>query len=116
MGLSLFISNDDPREALSAAFEAAELARRAGHRGLEVVNLTNGAEDSLFLGEWSDTRAVIAELGQRELSLEQKANLSCTEGDAGGAHREHGRGLGLSSNYMPTAWLPQRWLPHVPPT
>jgi predicted ATPase/class 3 adenylate cyclase len=80
MGLSLFICDDDPRESLSAAFEAAELARRAGHRGLEIVNLLNAAETSLYLGEWGDTRAAIADLEQRDLPLEQRAHLSCTEG------------------------------------
>ena len=77
--VSVFVIDEDPREALSAALDAAELARRAGHRGFEIMNLTNGAEVSLFLGEWSDTRAAITELGQRELSLDQRANLSCTE-------------------------------------
>ena len=77
--VSVFVIDEDPREALSAALDAADLARRAGHRRFEIMNLTNGAEGSLFLGEWSDTRAAIAELGQRELSLDQKANLSCTE-------------------------------------
>jgi class 3 adenylate cyclase/tetratricopeptide (TPR) repeat protein len=79
MTLSLFIFDDDPREAMSAEFEGAELARRAGHRGLEVVNLNNAAEVSLFLGAWSDTRAAIAELGQRELPLDQRAYLGCNE-------------------------------------
>lgn len=78
--LSFYISGDEPREGLSAAMESAELARRAGHRGIEIVNLINGAEGSLFLGEWSDTRVTITELRQRDLPLEQRAMLSCTEG------------------------------------
>ncbi len=78
--LSFCISGDDPREALSAWFEGAEWARRAGHRGLEVGNLLNGAELSFFLGEWSDTRAAITELRQRDLPSEQRAFLSCNEG------------------------------------
>jgi len=31
--------------------EAAELARGAGHRRVEITNLINGVEFSLFLGE-----------------------------------------------------------------
>ncbi len=77
LGLSLYVLDDDPRESLSAGAEAAELARRAGHRGLEVMNLLNAAETSLFVGEWSDTRAAIAELGQRELPARQRSFLDC---------------------------------------
>ena len=77
--VSVFIFDDDPREALSAAIEGVELARRAGHRGAEVMGLLNGAEFSLFLGEWGETRAAITELGQRDLPLEQRAFLSCNE-------------------------------------
>ncbi|MGA2805408.1 MAG: adenylate/guanylate cyclase domain-containing protein [Acidimicrobiales bacterium] len=77
--VSLFIFEDDPQESLSGALEAAELARRAGHRGFEVMNLLNGAEVSLFLGAWSDTRVTITELRQRDLPSEQRAYLSCTE-------------------------------------
>jgi class 3 adenylate cyclase/tetratricopeptide (TPR) repeat protein len=77
--LGFFINDDDPRESLSAVFEAAEWARRAGHRGLEIMDLINGTEGSLFLGEWSDARAAIAELGQRDLPPEQRALHSCNE-------------------------------------
>ena len=77
LGLSLYGADDDPRESLSAGAEAAELARRAGHRGLEVMNLLNAAETSLFVGEWSDTRAAIAEVGQRELPARQRSFLDC---------------------------------------
>jgi len=59
--------------------ESAELARRAGHRWLEILRMNGAAEGSLFLGEWSDTRAAIAELGQRELSVDLRANLACNE-------------------------------------
>ena len=44
------------------------------------MNLLNAAETALYLGEWGDTRAAIGELGQRDLPLEQKAHLNCTEG------------------------------------
>ena len=114
--LSLFVFDDDPREALSAAIEAAELGRRAGHRGLEIMNLLNAAEGSLFLGEWSDTRAAITELGQRDLPSDQKAYLSCTEAMLAALTGRPGRGLGLSRTARRPLWLPQRWLPHVPPT
>ena len=77
--LSLFIFDENPREALSAAMKASELARRAGHRGFEAVNLLNAAEKSLFLGEWGDTRAAIAELRSRELHSVHRELLTCTE-------------------------------------
>jgi len=37
--LTVFVSDDDPREALSAGMEAAELWRRAGYREYEVMQL-----------------------------------------------------------------------------
>ena len=77
--LSVFVLDDDPREALSAAIESADLARRAGHRGLEILNLLNAAETSVFLGQWRDTRAMSAELGQRELRPDQHMFLGCVE-------------------------------------
>jgi hypothetical protein len=77
--LSVFQLDEDPREALSASLESAELARRAGQRGLEVMNLANAAEISVFLGEWSDTRAAIVELRPRELRVDQVAFLDCVE-------------------------------------
>ncbi len=73
--LSIFLQPDDVREALSAAIEAAELARRAGHRGLEITNLLNGAELSILLGEWAHTRVAFIELGQRELAGHQRSWL-----------------------------------------
>ena len=66
-------------------FKGVELARRAGQRRLEVVSLLNGAEESIFLGKWSDTRAAITELGQRVLPLDQR-NISAATKAAGGAH------------------------------
>lgn len=91
--VSVFVLEDDPREALSAAAEAAELARRAGQRGLEVQNLLNAAETSLFLGEWNDTRAAIAELAPRVLPVNMQDFLECVKamlialtGDPADAH------------------------------
>ncbi|HLN06434.1 MAG TPA: hypothetical protein VK217_09160, partial [Acidimicrobiales bacterium] len=77
--VSVFVLDEDPREALSAAIESAELARRAGHRHLEILNLLNAAEISILLGEWGDTRVAITELGQRELPSEQQLFLRCVE-------------------------------------
>jgi hypothetical protein len=41
--------------------------------------LLNAAALSFVLGEWSDTRAAITELGQRELSMDQRAYLAGKE-------------------------------------
>src|SRR5208283_4026361 len=79
LGVSIFLIEDDPRQSLSAAIESADLARRGGQRGIEVVNLLNAAELSLYLGEWSDTRAAITELGQRDLPLDDRAFLDYIE-------------------------------------
>ena len=90
--LSVFVQPDDPREALSAANEAAELARRSGHRLLEITNLLNAAEISILLGEWSHTRAAFIQLGQRDLPGHQRpwfewlvAMLEALTGDPGRA-------------------------------
>jgi class 3 adenylate cyclase/tetratricopeptide (TPR) repeat protein len=48
---SLYILDDEPRRALRAADEAAELARRAGDRMLQTTNVLNAIEMSLFIGE-----------------------------------------------------------------
>jgi class 3 adenylate cyclase/tetratricopeptide (TPR) repeat protein len=77
--LATFLLGDDPREALSAGKQSAELARRAGHRWLEISRMNGAAEGSLFLGEWGDTRTAITELEQRVLPLEQRAFLDCIE-------------------------------------
>ena len=82
-----------------------------GGQGTEVsklMNLLNAAEVSLFLGEWSDTRAAIAELGQRDLPSEQRAYLSCTEAMLAALTGTPGRGLGLSRTARRPPGLPQR--------
>jgi len=79
MQLGIFLFEEDPQEAMSAALEAAELSRRAGHRGMEVMSLLNRAEGTLYFGQWDDTRAAITELRQRDLPSDAKAYLSCTE-------------------------------------
>jgi len=68
-GLSLYMLPDDPRGMVDVANEAVELARRAGTRGIEVTNMLNITETSLYLGLWREARAVAEELHQRELAL-----------------------------------------------
>jgi len=77
--VSIFAVSDDPRESLSAAMESAELARRAGDRGLEGWKLGDVAERSLLLGQWDDARAAITELAERNLSVEDRAFLACDQ-------------------------------------
>ncbi|HEY5265868.1 MAG TPA: adenylate/guanylate cyclase domain-containing protein [Acidimicrobiales bacterium] len=93
--LSLFMLPDDPRGMLVTANEAVELARRAGARGMEVTNLLNIAETSLYLGLWHETRTAIDGLRQRELIAWHgdwltglEAILAAMSGDA-----EHAREL-----------------------
>ena len=67
-GLSLYMLPDDPRSTVSVALEAVELARKAGRRGIEVTNLLNIAETSIYLGLWQEARVAISELHQRQLT------------------------------------------------
>ncbi len=62
MGLGLFYLPDDPRAALSAAYESAEICRRNGLRGLERTNLLNAAEVGIDLGTWSESRRILEEV------------------------------------------------------
>ncbi len=66
-GLSLYMLPDNPRGMVAVASEAVEIARRAGHRGLELTNLLNIAETSIYVGLWDEARVAIAELHQRDL-------------------------------------------------
>lgn len=66
-GLSLFMLPDTPRAMVVTANEAVELARRGGVRGIEIRNLLNIAETTLYLGLWHESRIAIEELNQREL-------------------------------------------------
>jgi predicted ATPase/class 3 adenylate cyclase len=68
LALSIYGAEDDLREAFSAAVQAAELARRAGYRPLELMNLGNAAELAIWLGELEVARARVDEWGQRELT------------------------------------------------
>jgi tetratricopeptide (TPR) repeat protein len=67
--LGLFAFGEDPRESLSAFTESAELARRAGDRRLERFKLSDVAELSIFVGAWSEARAAMTELREREIPL-----------------------------------------------
>jgi tetratricopeptide (TPR) repeat protein len=66
--LSLYMLPDNPRGMVEVASEAVELARRAGTRGLEITNMLNITETSLYLGLWDESIAMIEELHQRELA------------------------------------------------
>jgi len=64
---SLFVLDDDPRRALEATLESAELARRAGLRDTELLGLFNAAESAIFAGDWETARRLLAELEARRL-------------------------------------------------
>ena len=66
-GLSLYMLPDDPRGMVDVAREAVELARKAGTRGLEITNMLNITETSLYLGLWDEAFVMVEELHQREL-------------------------------------------------
>ncbi len=63
----VFAMDDDPQRALGAAFEGAELARRAGVRELELRNLLNAVETGIDAGDWETARSTLDELAQRRL-------------------------------------------------
>ncbi len=64
---SAFVHDDDPRRALRASLEAAELARRAGVRDLELLNMLNAVEKATFAGDWESARILLDELAGRRL-------------------------------------------------
>ena len=64
---SIFVIDDDPHEAVRLQLEGAELARRAGVRSLETVNLINATEGAIMLGRWDDARSALSALSQRDL-------------------------------------------------
>ncbi len=66
-GLSLYMLPDDPHGMVDVAREAVELARKAGTRGLEITNMLNIAETTLYIGLWDEALAMVEELHQREL-------------------------------------------------
>jgi tetratricopeptide (TPR) repeat protein len=65
---SIFVIDDDPHEAIRLQLAAADLARRAGVRSLETVNLINAAEGAIMLGHWDDARSALDALSQRDLA------------------------------------------------
>jgi class 3 adenylate cyclase/tetratricopeptide (TPR) repeat protein len=91
---SLFVQDDDPRGAIRAADEAAELARRAGDRSLESVNVLNAVEMNLLIGEWAAAHERLEGVaswifGQRHQHAAWKDILDATLQDltqAGGGH------------------------------
>jgi tetratricopeptide (TPR) repeat protein len=66
--LSLYMLPDDPRGMVDVANEAVELARRGGNRGIELTNMLNITETSLYLGLWKEAYVIIDELHQREIA------------------------------------------------
>jgi hypothetical protein len=77
--VAVCVLDEDPREALSLMFEAAELARRAGRRDRETLNLLNAVEGAILLGRWGDARAALNALGQRDLASARQTQLACCE-------------------------------------
>jgi class 3 adenylate cyclase/tetratricopeptide (TPR) repeat protein len=78
-GLSLYMLPDNPRGMVDVAHEAVELARKAGIRGLEITNMLNITETSLYIGLWDEALAMIEELHQRELGRRQAEWLAGLE-------------------------------------
>jgi class 3 adenylate cyclase/tetratricopeptide (TPR) repeat protein len=62
---STAVLDDDPRRALEACLEAAELSRRAGQREGEITGLLNAAEWAIHHGDWDAARRVLSDLGER---------------------------------------------------
>jgi hypothetical protein len=77
--VSIFVLDEDPHEAIRVQLESAELARRAGARTLETVNLLNAAEGAIGLGQWDDARVALGALRQRELSTPRQIQLELCE-------------------------------------
>ena len=78
-GASLYMLPDDPHAMVSMAYEAIAIARRAGQRTLEIVNLLNIAETSIYIGLWAEARSAISELHQRNLTEEHERWLASLE-------------------------------------
>jgi class 3 adenylate cyclase/tetratricopeptide (TPR) repeat protein len=92
LGLSLYAIPDDPHETLTVALESAEIARRAGMRGTENINLMNAAEIGIGLGRWEESRSMLRELATRVTAKETlewldflNAVLLALGGDSDGA-------------------------------
>ncbi|MGD0595288.1 MAG: AAA family ATPase [Acidimicrobiales bacterium] len=108
--LGLLVFEENPRESLFAPMEAADLARRAGDRLLEMWKLGDTAEGSLFLGDWGRARTAIAELEEREPTSVRrvtlpirKAMLAALTGEsatAAAALKEAGEQVAASSEFL----------------
>ena len=88
LGLSLYMLPDDPRKSIVIAHESLEFARRAGLRAIELTNLLNIAETSLYMGLWSEVSTAFRALDGSSLSpnlvnwLEcMKSTLTIAKGD-----------------------------------
>jgi class 3 adenylate cyclase/predicted ATPase len=68
--LSVYQLGDDMVKSADIARKAAELARRAGDRHSESMNLFNAAETTVYTGHWDTTRAAFEQLAERELGPE----------------------------------------------
>ncbi len=79
MLVSVFLFDEDPHEAIRLQLESAELARRAGARSLETVNLLNAVESATNLGQWDDARAALIALRQRDLPGPRQTQLELCE-------------------------------------
>ena len=67
LALSVYLLEEDRREALSATMRTVELSRRAGDRRREMMSLLNAAENAIFLGRLNEAESILAELDEREL-------------------------------------------------
>ncbi len=76
---SIFAIDDDPHEGIQLQLDAADLARRAGHRSLETVNLLNAAEGAIGLGRWEEARLALDAVHQRELPASRQTQLELCE-------------------------------------
>jgi class 3 adenylate cyclase/tetratricopeptide (TPR) repeat protein len=77
---------DDPRAALEASVESAEVSRRSGHWSEELEVLGNGVESAIDLGDWGTAQEMLARLGelssaQRELLVLNQALLAAYRGE-----------------------------------
>jgi hypothetical protein len=75
----VYALHDDPRESVSAAIQAAEVAKRAGQRRAELMALLNASETFAYVGRWDEALRSLAELAGRELSTEYAQWSECID-------------------------------------
>jgi tetratricopeptide (TPR) repeat protein len=68
LNVAVQVSEDDPKESLQLSREAADIAKRAGLRGMEVINLANAVESAIDIGRWDDADSILVELQARDVS------------------------------------------------